>query len=188
MEITEIQVENNWGLLKKTERIKSEFFRDSIYLANSQSKISKMEKNDCVVRAFMVALDISYNQAHAWVRKYFHRIDKKGTYTSAYANNVINLVKNGLKISFIGAHPSKSSYFSHINSSTTKKVLVNKQYKNPTGFTLKSFMEAHPTGRFMLVVQEHAIAVVDGVMYGNENDQTHGLYRSVWYGFKMQAK
>jgi hypothetical protein len=47
-------------------------------------------------------------------------------------------------------------------------------------------MENHPVGRFVLIVQGHAVAVVDGVLYGNRNERYEGLYRSVWYGFEMK--
>ena len=69
---------------------------------------------------------------------------------------------------------------------TNKKILANPKYKKPTGFTLKSFIENHPVGRFVLVVEGHAMACVDGVLYGNPNERQQGLYRSVWYGFEMK--
>ena len=72
---------NHWG--KQIEVIKSEFFVNTIKLANKQSELAKQENNDCVVRAFMAALDIPYDQAHAWIKKYMKREDKKGTYTVA---------------------------------------------------------------------------------------------------------
>jgi len=66
------------------------------------------------------------------------------------------------------------------------KVLVNKQYKKPTGYTIKSFMESHPVGRFVLIVQNHAVAVVDGVLYGNTGENTYGLYRSIYLAFECK--
>ena len=47
-------------------------------------------------------------------------------------------------------------------------------------------METNPVGRFVLIVQGHAIAIVDGVLYGNGNDRYQGLYRSVWFGFECK--
>ena len=84
---------------------------------------------------------------------------------------------------FIGDPPSKS-FFKH--SFGSDKILVNKNYKKPTGYTLKSFMENHPVGRFVLIVQGHAVAVVNGVLFGNGDERYNGLYRSVWYGFEMK--
>lgn len=66
------------------------------------------------------------------------------------------------------------------------KVLANKQYKKTTGYTLKSFMENNPVGRFVLIVQGHAVAVVNGVLYGNSDERYNGLYRSVWFAFECK--
>jgi len=119
---------------KEVEIIKPEFFVNTVKLAESQSELAKKENNDCVVRAFMGALDVSYDQSHAWVKKYLKRIDRKGTFTFAYSKNIIGKTKNGKKINFIGTHPNKTFLNSRIGSD---KVLVNKQYKKPTGYTIK---------------------------------------------------
>jgi hypothetical protein len=172
---------NHWG--KEVEILKRGFFVDSIKLANKQSQLAKQENNDCVVRAFMAALDISYEQSHAWIKKYMNRVDKKGTFTVAYGKNVIGKTKNGYKVDFIGSHPSKEYFNTRIGST---KILKNKQYKKTTGYTLKSFMENNPVGRFVLIVQGHAVAVVNGVLYGNTNENRHGLYRSVYFGWECK--
>jgi hypothetical protein len=166
---------------EEIEAIKSEYFIDSNRLAATHSKLAKQENNDCVVRAFMAALDIPYDQSHAWVKKELHRIDKRGTLLNLYGVKIIGKTKNGKKISFIGTHPSKN-----YSSFGNKKVLTNKKYKKPTGYTLKSFMENNPVGRFVLIVQGHAVAVINGVLYGNKSEKFNGLYRSVWYGFEMK--
>jgi hypothetical protein len=168
---------------KEREQLKEEFFVDSNKLAEASSELAKKETNDCVVRAFMCALNVSYEQAHNYIKTKMNRQNGKGTYVNAYAKNVIGATKNGLKISFIGTHPSKAFMKTSFGSS---KVLVNKKYKKPTGYTLKSFMETHPVGRFVLIVQGHAVAVVNGVLFGNSDEKWDGLYRSVWVGFEMK--
>lgn len=173
---------------KEREQLKKEYFQDYNTIAQQRcnSDLAKNENNDCVVKSFMMALDLSYEQAHAYIKKEMHRKDGNGTYTNAYAKNIVGKTKNGKKITFIGAHPTRE-WMQRVGGST-KKVLANKQYKKPTGYTLKAFMENHPIGRFVLVVQGHAVAVVDGVLYGNFSEQWNGLYRSVWYGFEMKNK
>ena len=69
-----------------------------------------------------------------------------------------------------------------------KKILANNKYYIVAGFTLKSFIECNPIGRFVLIVQGHAVAIVNGVLFGNATEQYHGIYRSVWYGFEMREK
>jgi hypothetical protein len=167
---------------RMVESLKSQYFVDSIKLANATSKLAQVEDNDCVVRAFMCALDIPYEQAHAWVKKELKRQDRNGTFMNAYSKNIIGKTKNGKKISFIGAHPSRS--MKHSVGST--KVLSNTKYKKPTGYTLKSFMENNPVGRFVLIVQGHAVAVCEGVLCGNTSEKYNGLYRSVWFGFECK--
>jgi hypothetical protein len=163
--------------------ISSQYFINSEKLARESGNLGKKEDNDCVVRAFMVALDLSYDQAHAWVKKELNRIDRKGTFMNAYSKNIIGKTKNGKKISFIGAHPSREYMNFKFGSN---KPLVNTKYKKLTGYTLKSFIENNPVGRFVLIVQGHAVAVVNGVLYGNRDEQWNGLYRSVWFGFEMK--
>ena len=180
--ITEKVRVNVWSN-KEREQLKAEFFVDSNNLANASSELAKKENNDCVVRAFMCALNLSYDQAHAWVKNELKRQDRKGTYMNAYGKNIIGKTKNGKKINYIGAHPSRDFLKYSIGSD---KILVNKQYKKATGYTLKSFMENNPVGRFMLIVQGHAVAVIDGVLYGNRDEQYKGLYRSVWFGFECK--
>lgn len=167
---------------KEREQLKAEYFVDSCKLANASSELSKKENNDCVVRAFMCALNISYYQAHTWVKNELKRQDGKGTYTYAYAKNILGKTKNGKKIRFIGAHPSQN--MKHAVGSD--KVLANPKYKKKTGYTLKSFMEDNPVGNYVLIVKGHAVAVVNGVLFGNCNEKWDGLYRSVWYGFECK--
>ena len=76
---------------KEREQLKAEFFVDSNNLANASSELAKKENNDCVVRAFMCALNLSYDQAHAWVKNELKRQDRKGTYMNAYGKNIIEI-------------------------------------------------------------------------------------------------
>ena len=70
-------------VLRTKKMINPELCVDTMKIAN-KSTIGINEKNDCVVRAFMAALDTSYDSAHAWVKKYLKRENKKGTYTSIF--------------------------------------------------------------------------------------------------------
>jgi len=56
-----------------------------IPLVNTQeisrtSDIGSREKNDCVVRSFMSAFDISYDKAHSFCKEKLNRKDKGGVY------------------------------------------------------------------------------------------------------------
>jgi hypothetical protein len=175
---------------KEREVIIDNRFICSSSLAKRQvSKLASKETNDCVVRAFMCALDISYDQAHEWVKEKLFRKNGQGTMVHAFGGLIIGKVKNGYKIDLVGAHPSYQGRHNIVSSSLNsikRPMLINPKYKKPTGYTLKSFMENNPVGRFVLIVQGHAVAVVNGVLYGNQNEKYEGLYRSVWFAIECK--
>ena len=140
MMITEkvrVSVWNN----KEREQLKEEFFVDSNKLSNASSELAKKETNDCVVRAFMCALNLSYDQAHAWVKNELKRQDRKGTFMNAYGKNIIGKTKNGKKISFMGIHPSREFMKYSFGSS---KPLVNTKYKKATGLASINDFKVNP--------------------------------------------
>ena len=127
MNITE-KVRTNFG--RELEVLKSEYFIDSNRLSAEQSKLAPYENNDCVVRAFMAALDISYDQAHAWAKKELNRKDRQGTPLLACSKNIIGKTKNGKKINFIGFHPSRAHWNSKVCGVENGKILAMKNIKN----------------------------------------------------------
>ena len=56
-------------VLQVKKVINPELCVDTMKIAR-ESAIGAKEKNDCVVRAFMAALDTSYDSTHAFVKKY----------------------------------------------------------------------------------------------------------------------
>jgi hypothetical protein len=166
-------ITNFYGRTITRKKIKDEFFGDSNEISESQSQLAKNETNDCVVRAFMLSLDLSYDEAHKFVADDFKRENRKGTYTSQYLNNILGRQKNGYKMTLMGYHPKYAF--------GQRKKLVNPKYKKETGYTVKSFMEGHPVGRYFIIVKGHALALVDGVLYGNRSEQLNGFRRQVHY-------
>ncbi len=174
----EIKSNYTGQVLRKLKVINPELCVDTMKIAR-ESAIGRNEKNDCVVRAFMAALDISYDSAHAFVANYLKRIKKRGTFTSTYLPNVIGKVKNGKKIKMYGVSPSHDYLIGFRFPNT--KLLTNPKYKKPTGYTLRSFIENHPTGNYFLIVEGHAVAVVDGKLYGNTGEGNYKINRRVHY-------
>jgi len=166
-------ITNFYGRTVTRKKIKDEFFKESQGIARSQSELAKKETNDCVVRAFMMALDLTYDKAHKFVQDKFNRVNRKGTYTARYLNNVVGHQKNGFKMTLMGYHPKQAF--------GSRKKLLNPKYKKETGYTVKSFMEQHPVGRYFIIVKGHALALVDGVLYGNYSEQFEGFRRPVHY-------
>lgn len=155
------------------KKIKDGFFKDSHAISTSQSELAKSEKNDCVVRAFMMALDLPYDKAHKFVETKLKRQPRKGTYTRSYIKNILGRQKNGYKMRLMGFHPKYQR--------EGQKKLVNPKYKKETGYTVKSFMEQYPKGRYFMIVKGHAVALVDGILYGNSCEQYDGFRRPVRY-------
>jgi len=175
--IIETTTVKTWsGRTVTRKKIKDEFFVNSNVVAESNSELAKKETNDCVVRAFMMALDLPYDKAHKFVADKFNRVNRRGTYTSQYLKNVIGRVKNGYRMSLMGYHPRYAF--------GDRKKLVNPKYSKETGYTVKSFMEQYPKGRYFIIVKGHALALVDGVLYGNGDEQFNGFRRTVHYVVK----
>ena len=165
-------------VLQVKKVINPELCVDTMKIAR-ESAIGAKEKNDCVVRAFMAALDTSYDSTHAFVKKYLKRVNRRGTFTSSYLPEIIGKVKNGKKIKMYGVSPSHDYLigFRFPNA----KLLTNPKYKKPTGYTLRSFIENHPTGRYFLICEGHAVAVVDGKLHGNTGEGNYKINRRVHY-------
>lgn len=103
------------------------------------------ETNDCSVRAFSLALNIPYAEAHALCAKHGRQYGK-GT-------------------SWVTSHRVALAYGMH-------QVLTYNAYA-PQGArypTLAQFIKEHPKGHFYLIRRGHAFTLIDGVVH----DWTHG--------------
>jgi hypothetical protein len=159
---------------------------DAITKADTRAK---KETRDCVVRAFMNAFDVSYNEAHKFVEKHFHRKHRKGTF--GCASYMLKMIDksipslNSKEVVHIGSHPKKG---------LPGNVLLNTQYpifkrsrlngetiieKTFAGYTVGKFIQQHQHGTYIIIVAKHALAVKDGVMIdnGDQNDDLLNLYR-----------
>ena len=81
----------------------------------SDSVTARRETNDCVVRAFASAFDVTYDCAHKYVAEQFGRKPRKGTYYTASRMTKLSegvLKVNSKKIITIGtAHNQLEYYF-----------------------------------------------------------------------------
>ena len=165
------------------KQIDSDLFINTIILSGKDRRDLK-ENNDCVVRAFMSALDIPYLQAHSFVKKYLKREDRRGVYTMVHSANVIGRVKNGKRVSLLGASPNYVSSLKRFSKKRVKE-LSNPRYKAKRGYTVGSFMENFDKGRYVVLVDGHALAIVNGRLYGNRSD-TMSPRRRVQWVFKIK--
>ena len=179
----EIKSSYTGQVLRVQKMINPELCVDTISIARA-SALGAKETNDCVVRAFMAALDVTYEVAHSWVAKKLHRQNRRGTSTSTFLYNILGKTKNGKKIKMYGVSPSHDFLINH--KFKDAKIITNPKYKKPTGYTLRSFIENHPIGRYFVIVEGHAVAVVGGKLYGNTFEGEYKINRRVHYAVECK--
>jgi hypothetical protein len=79
-----------------------------------------------------------------------------------------------------GLSPSHAWMMNKVN------IITNPKYKKPTGYTIASFIENHPTGRYFVIVDGHAVAVINGKLYGNTDDFLSRINRRIHYVIKCK--
>lgn len=134
----------------------------------SDSLTARTETNDCVVRAFASAFDVTYDYAHKYVTEEFKRQPRKGTYFTASKMSKLSegVIKvNNKKIIPIGTksnsviYPYSLSYDVKVKGETVKRQM-----------TVGTFVKKNPKGTFFVLVKGHAFTIKDGVVIGNPED------------------
>lgn len=149
-------------------------------------KKAKGEKNDCVVRAFMNACDITYDEAHDFVGKEMGRQNGQGT--TGFNSNMLSFAKSGNPIKaignrvveFIGQSPQTVGILGGATEeevavanaeNKSRKVIINLDYPKGggrfAGFTVGKFLKANQKGTFIMTVPGHALTIKDGVLFDN---------------------
>ena len=128
------------------------------------SKLAKNEKNDCFVRALAVATGSAYETAHEKAKSSFGRPDKKGTPSENIIAQMLNYGQKGMTI---GNSTYNVSVLGKRHTKNVYKLYGEKVYRAKT---LKSFIESHPKGTYIVTVAKHALTIKDGeVMDWNSN-------------------
>jgi hypothetical protein len=124
--------------------------------AKFNSQIAQNESNDCFVRALAVAAEVDYDTAHQVAKETFKRQDKKGTLglmiKSAFMKAEeagMQVGKNLIAVTVLGKTHLKNRY-------KLKGEIIWRQK------TLKSFIETHLKGTYIVTVAGHALTVKDG--------------------------
>ena len=159
---------------------------DKIILKSQRDvALSAGETNDCVVHAVAHVFEFGYKKAHDFCREFYKREKGRGV----FGFRDIGLI--GKKEKFDWA---KEKYFSNHNISkvnTENKYRVRSEWSGKMQtklrrMTLKSFLKNYPTGRFLLAFNNHAIAVIDGVVVGNGKWDARRLRRPVEVAFEIK--
>jgi predicted transcriptional regulator len=129
----------------------------------NDSTLAKSETNDCVVRAFASAFNLSYDFAHKKVAELFGRKNGQGTYS-------FSLVMRQMEVQDVRINRKKIKTISKdVNLSYWIKV---KGVNVLRSMTTAKFLEDYPKGTYIVTVKGHAFTIKDGVVIGNPEDAT----------------
>ena len=148
------------------------------------SSLALNEKNDCAVRAFANAFNVTYDVAHAFAADKFKRKAKKGT-----RNMFQTLAELGFATFDLFSNtlfPETRTYGIHpLTRSKTGKV-VNHAYKHKeVSHTVKTFCAEFNKGTFIVIVAKHALTIKDGIVIDNPNYKFEGYRRIVESAVKI---
>ena len=124
--------------------------------ARFNSQIAQNENNDCFVRALAVAAEVDYDSAHKVAKETFKREDRKGTLGAMISAAFLKaeaagmqVGKNLIAVTVLGKVHLKNRY------KLKGEIIWRKK-------TLKSFIESHQKGTYIVTVAGHALSVKDG--------------------------
>jgi len=133
--------------------------------SKTDCQLAKAERNDCVVRSLASATGVSYRTAHNFCKDEMGRESKKGTNNLLLTSRLLKAEEEGLtldnkefSIRKLGRKEVKNRYKLHGDVIWRKK-------------TLKSFMQSHPKGTYLVLVAKHALTVKDGELLDWDNNK-----------------
>ena len=123
------------------------------------SELARNEKNDCMVRSVASAADVAYRTAHNFCKEYFGREDKRGTNNMSIATQMLLAETTGIElegkkfgVKVLGKSRIRNRY------KLKGEIIYRKK-------TLKSFIQDNSKGRYMVMIANHALTVIDGEVY-----------------------
>ena len=143
------------------------------YDVTKGSVLAAGEKNDCAVRAFANAFNITYDMAHSFTAKEFKRKARRGTQDmfntlSKLGQVTFDLFSNTL-------FPESVEY-----NLVPVDAPINTDYTHKkVAYTVKTFCAKFNKGTFIVLVNKHALCVKDGIVIDNPNMRFTGYRRIV---------
>ena len=148
------------------------------YDVTNGSVLALNEKNDCSVRAFANAFNISYDVAHEFAADKFKRKAKKGT-----RNMFQTLAELGFATFDLFSNtlfPETKTYSIHPIARNKDGKVVNTDYTHKTvNHTVKTFCNKFNKGTYIVIVKNHALTIKDGIVIDNPNYKFEGYRRIV---------
>ena len=148
------------------------------------SSLALNEKNDCAVRAFANAFNVTYDVAHAFAADKFKRKAKKGT-----RNMFQTLAELGFATFDLFSDtlfPETRTYGIHpLKRSKTGKVVNTSYTHKEVNHTVKTFCTQYNKGTYIVIVSKHALTIKDGIVIDNPNYKFEGYRRIVESAVKI---
>ena len=142
------------------------------------SSLAMNEKNDCAVRAFANAFNITYNMAHEFAANVFDRKPKRGG-----KGMCVKLSKLGFAQFDMFADslfPETRVYSLHpLTRSKTGKVVNHSYTHKEVSHTVKTFCAEFNKGTFIVMVAKHALVIKNGIVIDNPDMRFTGYRRIV---------
>ena len=138
-------------------------YNKSSNIIKGNSKIQAGETNDCSVRAFATALDVTYDSAHQFVKETYDRVDKKGcekmvSRTCKLEGKVLEVENTEFNIKPLNKKLITNTY------KLRGEVIERKK-------TVKSFLKDFGAGIYLVMVSGHIFTVKDGTMIDNAGEE-----------------
>ena len=143
------------------------------------SSLAMNEKNDCAVRAFANAFNITYNMAHEFAANVFERQPRKGV--KGMFPKLAELGFAQFDLFTDSLFPETRVYSIHPVARNNKRIgIVNTDYTHKVvNHTVKTFCTKFNKGTYILTVSQHALVIKDGVVIDNPNYKFTGYRRIV---------
>jgi len=148
------------------------------YDVTQGSVLALNEKNDCAVRAFANAFNITYDTAHTFAADKFKRKAKRGV-----KGMFITLSKLGFATFDLFSNtlfPETRTYGIHPLKRSKSGKLLNADYTHKeVNHTVKTFCAKYNKGTYIVIVRNHALAIKDGIVIDNPNYRFTGYRRII---------
>ena len=142
------------------------------------SSLALNEKNDCAVRAFANAFNISYDLAHGFAADKFKRKAKKGVKNMFRTLNELGFATFDLFSNTL--FPETRTYSIHPLKRSKSGKVVNYNYTHKeVNHTVKTFCAMFNKGTYIVLVAKHALTIKDGIVIDNPNYRFTGYRRIV---------
>ena len=121
--------------------------------------ITLSDRNNCALNAMAIILNKPYYEVYT-LFKDFGRVTGKGSSVRCITT-VLNVLKNGSK----------------------EKAINNFQMPSKIKMSLSRFAKQYPTGKYYVIKSNHALALIDGVWYDNQEPNPRSYVK--WF-FKVE--